>query len=143
MGAIIPLTANGTSTFFNSSATADDRRACLAVLKTGLVLLLVVGIGLLGILGVFWHRWVSHEARNREGRMIALVLIVIGILVFARNIFCMVQIFSPSGDQVWRVEAFFWIFDASPLLIGMLLLNALHPGRLVPVRVGRESYECH
>jgi len=138
--AIISLTAQGTSTFFNPNTSPKTIRSSLAILKASLILLLFSNVSLLGILGLFHHRCSSarvfHEKANRNFKILVFTLYAIFTLVLARNVFRTVQIFSPSHSPAWRTEAFFWVFDAVPLLVSMALLNALHPGKLVPVKAG-------
>jgi hypothetical protein len=142
---IISLTAQGTSNFFNPHASPHIVRSDLAILKSSLVLLLFANISFLGILGSLHRRYsllkASDGNANRNIRILAFTLYTAGILVLARNIFCTVQIFSPSDSPAWKIEAFFWVFDASPLLISTLLLNLLHPARLVSMR--ENGYSCH
>jgi hypothetical protein len=141
MCAIISLTAQGTANFFNPSAPSDVVRSDLGILKASLILLLFSNISFLGILGLYHRRCstakVFHESAKRKVKIGVFTLYASGLLILVRNIFRTVQIFSPSNSPAWSTEAFFWVFDASPLLICMLLLNALHPRNLV--LVGEEN----
>jgi hypothetical protein len=144
ISAVISLTAQGTSNLFNPHAAPDIIRADLAILKSSLILLLLANVSFLGVLASF-HRRCSllkafAGAENRNTRILVFMLYTAGTLILVRNFFCTVQIFSPSAAPVWRTEALFWVFDASPLLISTLLLNVLHPARLVPMRT--EERQC-
>jgi heme/copper-type cytochrome/quinol oxidase subunit 2 len=133
--AVISLTAQGTSNFFNPDASPSLTQSDLAVLKAGIIMLLVFNIFFLGILGVFHYSssrsgaFADSANGNRSIEILVFTLYVAGTLVFARTIFRTVQIFSLSHSPAWRTQAFFWVFDASPLLISTALLNALHPGK--------------
>jgi len=134
--AIISLTAQGTSNFFNPNASTSSFQSDIAVLQAGVVLLLVANIAFLGILALF-QRHSSKSGTFRENAskrvgILTLSLYASGILLLARNLFRTVQIFSSAGASAWHTEAFFWVFDAAPLLICMLLLNVLHPGEMAP-----------
>jgi hypothetical protein len=141
MCVIISLTAQGTANFFSPSTPPDAIRSSLDILKASLILLLFSNISFLGILGLYHRRCstakVFHESTKRRVKIVVFTLYASGLLILVRNIFRTVQIFSPSYSLAWNTEAFFWAFDASPLLICMLLLNTLHPGKLV--LVGEEN----
>lgn len=134
MCVIISLTAQGTSTFFQSGSI----QSALALLKASLILLLISNISFLVILALFHRRCftakVFHENANRNIKILAFTLYTLGTLILLRNIFRTVQIFSPPHSLAWRTEAFFWVFDAIPLLLCTLLLNTLYPGKLLLVR---------
>jgi hypothetical protein len=104
-------------------------------LKTSLVLLLFANASFLAILA-FFHRRCSMAGifdadSNRAVKMLTFALYAVSVLILVRDIFRVVQIFSSSHSSAWTTEALFWVFDASPLLISSLLLNAFHPGKLV------------
>jgi hypothetical protein len=132
---VIPLISQGTSNFFNPDASPSLRRSDRALMEAGVILLLVFNVIFLGILVAFHlscsRAAVFAESANRNIKLFVFMLYAIATLILARNIFRTVQIFSPSDSPAWRVQAFFWVFDASPLLISTVLLNALHPGKLV------------
>jgi len=133
--AVLSLTSQGTSNFFSPGSSPSLMRSDHAVLKAGIILLLVFNIVFFGILAAF-HRSCSRaaafaESANRNIKLFIVLLYTIAMLLLARNIFRTVQIFSPSDSPAWRVQTFFWVFDASPLLISTVLLNAFHPGKLV------------
>jgi len=130
----IPLIAQGTSNFFNPDASPSLIQSDLAVLKGGVVLLLVFNLIFLDILIVF-HLACSRESGsansgNRNFNLFVFLLYTIGTLLLARNVFRTIQIFSHSNSPAWRVQTYFWVFDACPLLISTLLLNVLHPGKV-------------
>jgi hypothetical protein len=35
----------------------------------------------------------------------------------------------PSDSPAWTAEAYFWIFDATPMVVFALLLNVMHPSK--------------
>jgi len=130
----IPLIAQGTSNFFNPNASPSLIHSDLAVLKGGVVMLLIFNLIFLGILVVF-HLACSQESgiadsANRNFNLFIFLLYTIGTLLLARNVFRTVQIFSDSSSPTWRVQTYFWVFDACPLLISTALLNLLHPGKV-------------
>jgi formate hydrogenlyase subunit 3/multisubunit Na+/H+ antiporter MnhD subunit len=138
--ATVSLTAQGTSNYFNPDADPSTIKSDHDLLKASLVLLLFCNVALLGILGLFHHRCsrtgVFRIAENRNAKVLAFALYACGILMLVRNIFRTVQIFSRPHSSAWETEAFFWIFDASPMLICTLMLNFMHFGKLFPKGVG-------
>lgn len=138
--AIISLTAQGTSTFYNPGASPDTVRSGLILTQISVVLLLAANIGLLVELVIFYHRCVrssvAGDDTKKNIRTLAFVLFACGLLMVARTLFRTVQIFSLAQADVWAVEALFWVFDALPLLACMVLLNVMHPVRLVALGTG-------
>jgi hypothetical protein len=127
--AIISLTAQGTANFFNPDAASSTVRSSLAVLRAGVVLLLVANIAFLVILGLF-HRRCSitgslRQENNKQVKVLIFALYAAATLILTRNLFRTVQIFSSPHAAVWRTEAFFWVFDGAPSLICMLILHVL------------------
>jgi len=131
----ISLTAQGTANFYNPDASSSTVRANLAVVQASVVLLLSANVLLLGILGLFHHRCsksgVFFEDANKRIKPLIFMLFGLGVLILLRNLFRTVQIFSSADDLIWRREVFFWVFDALPSLVCMLILNALHPTKFV------------
>jgi hypothetical protein len=136
--AILSLTAQGTSNFFNSDAAPSTIRSNLSILKASFVLLLFVNVCFLGILAWFPHRSsstaTSTDNSHTNIKPLVITLCIIGTLMLARNIFRTVQIFSHSYTSVWKNETFFWVFDAAPLLLCTALLNLRFPGSLVSLK---------
>jgi len=145
ISAIISLTAQATSNLFNPKASPATIRSDLAILKAGLVLLLFSNASFFGILGWFHRRChtggVFHENANRKTKILTLTLYAASTLILVRNIFRVVQIFSSPHSHAWRTEAFFWVFDATPLVVCSLLLNAMHPGKFMDARAGCANAE--
>lgn len=133
ISAIISLTAQGASSFFSPTAPHSSAKAGLALLQASLVLQLFFNVVFIGILAVFHRRCftakVFHEGRDKTMKPLAFTLYASATLILVRNIFRTVQLFSPLHSPAWKVEAFFWIFDATPLLICTLVLNFWHPGK--------------
>jgi hypothetical protein len=130
----IPLVALGTSNFFNPNASKSLIHSDLAVLKGGVVMLLIFNLIFLYILVAF-HLACSRQAgfaesANRNFNLFILSLYTIGTLLLARNLFRTVQIFSHPSSPAWTVQTYFWVFDTCPLFISTVLLNVLHPGKV-------------
>jgi len=140
----ITLTAQGTATFYNITASPASIRSGLALLKASLVILLFANVSLFGILGFFQSRYpkIFNEAAGGKAKLVLVTLYVEATLLLVRNLFRVVQIFSSFESSVWTSEVFFWVFDAVPLLLCMLLLNVLHPGKLLAGTPYHASGQC-
>jgi hypothetical protein len=128
----IPLVSLGTSNFFNPDASPSLMKSDHAVLKGGVVLLLIFNLIFFAILVAF-HQACSraadfNESANRNFNLFVVVLYAIATLLLARNFFRTVQIFSSADSPTWRIQTYFWVFDVCPLFISTVLLNLLHPG---------------
>jgi len=130
---IISLTAQATATLFNPSASPGTIRSDLAILQASLVLLLSSNICLLVILAWFHRRCFKAKLFpwNRNIKVLIFTLYASATLILARNMFRTVQVFCTSHSPAWRIETLFWVFEAVPLLVCMLLLSVLHPGELI------------
>jgi hypothetical protein len=127
MSAIISTTAQGAATLFSATASLSTVQSGLALLKASIVIQLFFNVAFIAILAVF-HRYTavktSNAARIKKIRIVTVTLYVSAGLILARNIFRTVQVFSHAGSPAWRNETFFWVFDATPLAVVTLLLNA-------------------
>ncbi len=109
-------------------------KAGLAVLKASLILLLFFSLAFIGIL-LFYRRRFAEEglesSENYKIKSVTLALYTSATLIVIRTIFRTVQVFSPSSSLIWKSEAFFWVFDAVPMLVCTVVFNVWHPGRLL------------
>ena len=94
---------------------------------------LVLNVGFIVTLAIFHRRYATAKAsdasRVKNVGIVIATMYVSGSLILARNIFRTVQFFSSAGSPAWRTETFFWVFDAVPLAVVTLLLNATPPAK--------------
>jgi hypothetical protein len=130
---IISLTAQGTSSFFSPDATDGSVSAGLALLKASLIMQLFLNVTFIAIIGIFHRRYSSQGIFQQSGeRRIKIVTVTLCISVawiLVRNLFSTIQIFLPSNSPVWTAEAYFWVFDATPMLAYTVFLHILHPAK--------------
>lgn len=140
---MISITAQGTSSFFSSDATDSSITAGLALLQASLVIQLFLNIAFISIITIFYHRCFSkgifQQNWERHSRFLLISLYISATLILYRNIFSTVQIFLPSNSPAWTVEAYFWVFDASPMLAYTMLLHFMHPAKYFPTQSGRSA----
>lgn len=131
MSAIIALTSQGAAILFNATASLSTVHSGLAQLKASIVIQLFLNVAFIAILAVFHPCYAAVETFNaaqiKKIRIVTVTLYVSAGLILARNIFRTVQAFSLAGSPAWRIETFFWVFDAAPLAVVTLLLNATRP----------------
>jgi RTA1 like protein len=135
MSACVSLSAQGASSFFNPDSSPKSAKGARACLEASLIILLVLAVCFLGILVEFQRRCarvdVFDAGKNRNARMVIYALYASGLFLLARDIFRTVQIFSASNSLVWTSEPLFWVFDAAPLLLCLLVLNVSKPLKLL------------
>jgi len=128
MSAIISTTGNGAATLFNATASLSTVHSGLASLKASIVIQLFLNVAFIAALAVFHCCYAASDAAQiKQIRIVTATLYVSAGLILARNIFRTVQTFSHAGSPAWRNETFFWVFDAVPLTVVTLLLNATRP----------------
>jgi hypothetical protein len=104
-------------------------------LEASLILLIVCIICLVAFLELFRRRLSAANAfdanRKSKLRLLIIAFYTASALIFVRNIFRTVQIFSPLDSAIWTMEPLFWAFDAAPLLIATVVMNVFYPGKLL------------
>ncbi|ORX36958.1 RTA1 like protein-domain-containing protein [Kockovaella imperatae] len=141
------LTGNGASRI-SSRDSASTRRVGEALLKAALITQLVCMVCFIALTAVY-HRRVSHESLMRPKLLKPIrVLYVSCTLISVRTIYRIVEYFAStrsihllySGQvneqsqlsAMFTNEWFFWVFEASVMLINSVILNAFHPMRYLP-----------
>lgn len=102
-----------------------------ALIKTGLLLQIVLFIGFVAVVLRF-HSNVKRA--NLEGRWTT-VLFVLYISAFVISVRCLyrsVEYWMGITGAIYRNESYFQVFEASLMLINVLVLNIWHPGRYLP-----------
>jgi hypothetical protein len=140
--AIITLTAQGTSSFFSPNASDGSVRSGLALLKASLIIQLFLNVAFITVVAIFYRRCSSEGTfQQSEGQRIKIGTIALCIStawVLVRNLFRTAQIFLPSDSPAWTAEAYFWVFDATPMIAYTVLLHILHPAKYFQMQGG-----CH
>jgi RTA1 like protein len=132
---IISLTAQGSASYFNPTASVGSVKSGHILLDVALCFMLALAVLFLGLVTEY-HRRVTKStisaADNPQASLIKKIvwtLYTTGLLMLARDIFRTVQIFSPTDSLGWTSEALFWVFEATPLLLVLYILNIVHPLR--------------
>lgn len=126
------LSANGASYFFNRGGSAGNIRVGGALTKASLILQFVMYLAFAAIVFVFHHRCISTGTLKRHVRTVITVLYISSALFLIRTLFRSVQFFCPYHSTINTMEAYFWIFDAVPMVINSFVLNVLPPAKYLP-----------
>lgn len=116
------------------------------LMKTSLIVQVVVILVFCGIAGLFQWRCVQGGIRSRKVRRPLVTLYVSSGLIFVRTIYRIVEHFGSSHipsnpapgwepkslSSIVRYEWFFYVFEASIMLLNTLLWNVWHPRRYLP-----------
>jgi hypothetical protein len=130
---IISLTAQGAASYFNPSASDGSVKSGHILLEVALCFMVALAVLFLGLLTEYYRRvskGTISAADNPQAGLIKTIvwtLYITGLLMLARDIFRTAQIFSSTDSLVWTSEALFWVFEATPLLLVLLILNIANP----------------
>jgi hypothetical protein len=64
--------------------------------------------------------------------MIIYLLYASSLLILVRNTFRTATFFYSDSAACNRIEAFFWVFEATPMLINTYMMNILPPAKYMP-----------
>ncbi|KAK4122879.1 hypothetical protein N657DRAFT_483262 [Parathielavia appendiculata] len=135
--------------YLTTSRTPDAKHYALGsnLLRASLALQLAVILLFYSLAGLFHVRCagagVGH--RHRRVRAVLVSLYVSMALILARTVYRAVEHFAApiaaggGAAEAWRnlspvirYEWFFWVFEATPMLINVLMWNARHPRIYLP-----------
>ncbi len=103
-----------------------------ALIKAALVMQLGIFLGFVAVAVTFHVRCVSANVFGHKIQTVMYVLYVSTALILTRSVYRTVEYFEGYGGYLGAHEAFFWVFEASLMLVNSVLLNVWHPGRYLP-----------
>ncbi|KAI9893740.1 MAG: hypothetical protein M1814_005956 [Vezdaea aestivalis] len=133
------LTGNGASRFANSEATPTDIKVGASLIKASLLMQTILQIAFTFVVIKFHRNYRSMGIANQKIGTVLRMLYGSTGLILARSIFRTVENFTveshandyPSGELIEH-EVYFYVFEASIMLINTYFVNLLHPGRFLP-----------
>ncbi|KAK3906252.1 protein RTA1 [Staphylotrichum tortipilum] len=140
------LNGNGVAYSANQSLAASAQNVGRALLKAALVIQLGV-LALFVLLAVSFHRRCLRAGLRNERLLAALrTLYASTALLAVRTVFRVAEYWSIAQHDFWRpggidvktlspairYEWFFWVFEASLMLVNHVLMNVRHPRRYLP-----------
>lgn len=138
------LNGNGASYTANQSLSKDKQDLGHALLKTALLLQIVVVACFLLLAGVFHHRCRKAGIRNPNLSNALYTLYASTALITVRTIYRIVEYWSldylnfdegfdaSTLSPLIRYEWFFYVFEASLMIVNTVLLNVRHPRKYLP-----------
>ena len=135
-----------------TSRTPDAKYYALGhnLLRASLALQLAVILLFYTLAGLFHARCARAGVAHHRVRAVLYSLYGSMLLILARTIYRAVEHFAApmavagaggagGGEEAWRslspiirYEWFFWVFEAAPMLVNVLMWNARHPRRYLP-----------
>lgn len=139
------LNANGAAYVANSSLSPSKQNTGKALLKSALILQLCVLASFVFLAGTFHRKCAKANILPKNLRAALTTLYISSTLIGIRTLYRTVEYFSTASlnfsspgldpstfSPILRYEWFFWIFEASLMIINSVLLNVRHPMRHLP-----------
>ncbi|KAH6854671.1 hypothetical protein B0I37DRAFT_401608 [Chaetomium sp. MPI-CAGE-AT-0009] len=139
--------------YLATSRTPEGKKYELGhnLLRASLALQLAVIVLFFTLAGLFHARCARAGVAHPRVRAVLYSLYASMLLILARTIYRAVEHFAApmvvagagagggAGEEAWRslspiirYEWFFWVFEAAPMLVNVLMWNARHPRRYLP-----------
>ncbi|PWI73476.1 RTA1 domain-containing protein [Purpureocillium lilacinum] len=157
MAAVELLNALGVSLASNPSADSAQQSLGSNLTIAALSIQLAVILIFVCLAGLFHWRCVQAKMSSATIKTILLVLYASMLLIFLRCIYRLVEHVGPTNKDLtnidalrklsplFRYEVYFYVFEATFMLINSALWNIWNPGRLLPqdyhIYLGRDGTE--
>ncbi|KAK5124568.1 hypothetical protein LTR85_001785 [Meristemomyces frigidus] len=126
------LISVGAAKFADSTNSPSERRTGVVLVKVGLIMQAVSFTGYVLLLAI-WHIRVKRAGLlSKKLRSVVWMLYASSALITTRCIYRVVEFFEGYTGEVYTHEVYFWVFDASVMLVDSVLLNVFHPGKYFP-----------
>ncbi|KAF2720945.1 RTA1-domain-containing protein [Polychaeton citri CBS 116435] len=126
------LIGNGAARMANTSNSRAEREVGEIMVKVALLLQAVMFIIYVAILAI-WHRRVKRFGLlTPKLRSVGWMLYASAVLITIRCIFRVVEFFEGYTGELYTHEVYFYVFEATLMLLNSVLLNVFHPGRYFP-----------
>lgn len=126
------LIGQGAWRMANSSLTEKERQVG-ANLVTASLCLQAFLFGTFGVLAAQFHRRANRLGiLSKDLRTVLYTLYTSAAIVTIRCIYRLVEYFEGWDSHIYKNEIYFWIFEATIMLLNTFLLNLYHPGKRLP-----------
>ncbi|KAI9733410.1 MAG: hypothetical protein M1834_003494 [Cirrosporium novae-zelandiae] len=129
------LTGVGAPRIANYDQPYDWRNVGYILFKVSLCLFVVLIIGFLSVAIYFHRRCLQAGVLSKDVRTVLYTLYLSSFFVCVRNLFRLVSIFQSNpvkaAPETFH-EPYFWIFEATPMLLNTFLLNIYPPAKYLP-----------
>lgn len=126
------LIGNGAWRMANSSMTEKQRQDGANMVMASLCLQAALFAGF-GVLAALFHRKaLKAGVLRRETKVVLWALYVSALIVTVRCIYRLVEYILGWNSEIYKSEAYFWVFEATIMWVNTALLNVFHPGKRLP-----------
>jgi hypothetical protein len=126
------LIGQGAWRMANSDSTEKERQLGANLVTASLALQAAL-FGAFGLLAAQFHvRATKAGVLTKKLETVLYVLYVSASIVTIRCIYRLVEYIMGWDSEIYKNEAYFWVFEASIMLINTVLLNIWHPGKRLP-----------
>jgi hypothetical protein len=126
------IAGNGASYASNRSNSPSQIRLGFDLAKASLILQLVMFLAFVLLIAIFHKRCIKAQVCNARTKMIIYLLYTSSLLILVRNTFRTATFFLSPLATCNRIEAFFWVFEAVPMVINTYMMNYFPPARYMP-----------
>lgn len=126
------LIGNGAWRMANSSMTEKQRKVGSHMVTASLSLQAAL-FGAFGLMAASFHWRARKEGvLTANLKTVLYVMYVSAAIVTIRCIYRLVEYIMGWDSAIYKNEVFFWVFEASIMLVNTALLNLFHPGKRLP-----------
>ncbi|KAH0562206.1 hypothetical protein GP486_003095 [Trichoglossum hirsutum] len=136
------LTGNGAANVSNSSLPQSKVTMGKNLLKAALILQLASMAGFVAIAARYQYKCRQTGVLSPNLRTVLITLYTSCALISIRTIYRTVEYFMVASlnantnfkkiSPIIKHEAFFWVFEATLMLLNSVLMNTFHPSRFLP-----------
>lgn len=123
---------NGVQKIVDARDNEHTREVGNALTKAGLLLQLSCFFLFACVAVTFHRRAIKAGVCSKNIKTILIVLYISSAIISARCIYRIVEYFEYGTGAISHSEVYFYIFEASIMLINTVMLNVFHPGRNLP-----------
>jgi len=126
------LIGNGASRMANANLTSSQRAVGEDIVKAALILQACLFMLFVLLAIVFQRRASKAGVLKPNIRTVLTVMYISCTIITIRCIYRIIEFFLGYTGYIYTHEPFFWVFEASIMLINTGMLNIWHPGRYLP-----------
>ena len=126
------LTGNGASDLANLSSSPEQIAVGRGLIRASLLLQVVLFLGFTSVEVLFHVRCIRAGVMTSKLQTVVTLLYTSSALILIRNIYRVIEQWNGYTGYLQSHEAFFYVFDASLMLVNSVVLNVWHPAKYLP-----------
>lgn len=126
------MVANGAAKAANTSISAAEHEAGEILIKVALILQACTFTAYVAILTIWHARAARLNLLTPKLRKVVWVMYASATLITVRCVYRIVEYFQGFTGELYTHEAYFYVFEGVLMLVNSVMLNVMHPGRLLP-----------